>query len=184
MFLGGNVPEEVVEPVVVDQNNPVESDGLDVVDGLQRTDPERRAVRDGFVLGQADRGFRDQQSYASPTDPIDAVRPSLQDDGVGELDRRILGAVSEWWIIPGSTGWPVWSRRQSAIFRHASTNGVSFTVAACNPTIALEYRSIGGDVDEPTGQDEPIGFDLVATSTPIQRRAFELISQPIPQKLK
>ena len=50
--------------------------------------------------------------------------------------------------------------------------------------IALEYRSIGGDVDEPTGQDEPIGFDLVATSTPIQRPAFELISQPIPQKLK
>ena len=34
------------------------------------------------------------------------------------------------------------------------------------------------------GQDESIGFDLVATPTPIQRRAFELIGQTIPQTLK
>ena len=34
------------------------------------------------------------------------------------------------------------------------------------------------------GQDESIGFDLVATPTPIQRRAFELIGHTIPQKLK
>ena len=33
------------------------------------------------------------------------------------------------------------------------------------------------------GQDQSIGFDLVATPTPIQRRAFELIGQTIPQKL-
>ena len=34
------------------------------------------------------------------------------------------------------------------------------------------------------GQDQSIGFDLVATPTPIQRRAFELIGQTIPQTLK
>ena len=34
------------------------------------------------------------------------------------------------------------------------------------------------------GQDQSIGFDLVATPTPIQRRAFELIGGPIPINLK
>ena len=35
-----------------------------------------------------------------------------------------------------------------------------------------------------TGQDDEITFDLIATPTPIQRRAFELLGQSIPQKLK
>jgi hypothetical protein len=35
-----------------------------------------------------------------------------------------------------------------------------------------------------TGHDDQIGFDLIATPTPIQRRAFELLGQTIPQKLK
>ncbi|GAA1228496.1 hypothetical protein GCM10009655_28890 [Rhodoglobus aureus] len=35
-----------------------------------------------------------------------------------------------------------------------------------------------------TGQDDDITFDLIATPTPIQRRAFELLGQTIPQKLK
>ena len=35
-----------------------------------------------------------------------------------------------------------------------------------------------------TDCDDENTFDLVATPTPIQRRAFELFGQPIPQKLK
>lgn len=50
--------------------------------------------------------------------------------------------ASEWWIIPGATGRPVWSRRHNAIFRQPSTNATSLTVAADQPTIAREYRSI------------------------------------------
>jgi len=34
------------------------------------------------------------------------------------------------------------------------------------------------------GHDDSIGFDLVATPTPIQRRAFELIGQSVPATLK
>ncbi|HEY5223845.1 MAG TPA: hypothetical protein VIJ18_12465 [Microbacteriaceae bacterium] len=34
------------------------------------------------------------------------------------------------------------------------------------------------------GHDQNIGFEVIATPTPIQRRAFELIGQPIPTTLK
>jgi hypothetical protein len=50
--------------------------------------------------------------------------------------------ASEWWIIPGGTGRPVWSRRHRAIFRQSSTNATSLTVEADQPTIARENRSI------------------------------------------
>jgi hypothetical protein len=40
------------------------------------------------------------------------------------------------------TRWPPWSRRQSAIFNAVVTIAVSFTVEACQPTIAREKQSM------------------------------------------
>ena len=77
------------------------------------------------------------------------------------------------------------AKRSSAAQLKASTR----TTAAGAP--AYSFTSLLGHLATLTrnhihiaGHDDSIGFDLVATPTPIQRRAFELIGQSVPAKLK
>ena len=77
------------------------------------------------------------------------------------------------------------AKRSTAAARKASTG----TTAAGEP--AYSFTSLLGHLATLTrnhihiiGHDDSIGFDLVATPTPIQRRAFELIGQSVPATLK
>jgi len=73
--------------------------------------------------------------------PIEATSPSSATVSVNLIDVY-CGPASERFMSPGYTAWPAWSRRQNAMFIHNSTNGVSLTVEACQPTIAREFRSM------------------------------------------
>ena len=75
--------------------------------------------------------------------------------------------------------------RSTAAGRKASTRTTAENEPAYSFTSLLDHlATLTRNRIHIAGQDESIGFDLVATPTPIQRRAFELIGQTIPQTLK
>ena len=77
------------------------------------------------------------------------------------------------------------AKRSTAAGRKASTRTTATGEPAYSFTSLLDrLATLTRNHIHIAGQDESIGFDLVATPTPIQRRAFELIGQTIPQTLK
>src|ERR1039458_3371512 len=80
-------------------------------------------------------------SYPSPMDPIEASAPAST--------RRCVKAKLVYWlpasecaIRPLGTGWPWWSRAQSAISSVSSTSGGFIVVSAFQPTMRRENTSI------------------------------------------
>lgn len=77
------------------------------------------------------------------------------------------------------------AKRSSAAQRKASTGTTAVGEPAYSFTALLDHlATLTRNRIHIAGHDESIVFDLVATPTPIQRRAFELIGQPIPTALK
>ena len=77
------------------------------------------------------------------------------------------------------------AKRSTAAGLKASTRTTAENEPAYSFTSLLDHlATLTRNHIHIAAQDESIGFDLVATPTAIQRRAFELIGQPIPQTLK
>ena len=76
IFLGWKISEEAVEAIVVVPVHPVECGLLNVREGREGAGLEGRSVADRFVFKGPITVSAAALSYASPTLPIKAVRPS------------------------------------------------------------------------------------------------------------